>query len=198
MNPRRLYYFLRVASFLFQNKTPELFAYVQQDHDFTSKLVKHLSSVHIMQLVLNMLKLEEQMKDLGVPNCEWSVVCYIELFLLKPSLRKQTWSDKSFRPSNSLLPPTLSRWTSSCRRFAIRTVWLLFSWNPSCLPKMEAWSEPWSPWPKWSLSRLKQSSCWTRYEIFHQFLANSLTGCLQDHHGQQGRRRIFFEGLRTL
>lgn len=75
MNPRRLYYFLRVASFLFQNKTPELFAFVQKDNEFTSKLVKHLSSVHIMQLVLNMLKLEEQIKELGVPNCDWSVVC---------------------------------------------------------------------------------------------------------------------------
>jgi len=72
MNPRRLYYFLRVASFLFQNRTPELFAFAQASETFTLKLVKHLSSVHIMQLVQNMLKLEDQMREMGVAGCAWS------------------------------------------------------------------------------------------------------------------------------
>lgn len=75
MNPRRMYYFLRVASFLFQNKTAELFGYVRKDTDFVPKLVRNLGSAHIMQLLLNMLKLEEQMKELAVPECEWTTVC---------------------------------------------------------------------------------------------------------------------------
>lgn len=82
MNPRRLYYFLRVASFLFQTKTAELFAYVRNDANFVPKLVKNLSSVHILQLILNMLKLEDQMRELAVIDCEWSGVCIRSLCLI--------------------------------------------------------------------------------------------------------------------
>lgn len=52
MNPRRLYFFLRVASFIFQNKPAESLKFSIAEPQFTARLVRHLSSPHIMQLTV--------------------------------------------------------------------------------------------------------------------------------------------------
>lgn len=72
MNPRRLYFFLRVASFIFQNKSVESLKFAISSPDFTPKLVRHLSSSHIMQLMIHILNLEKQMRDANVEGCDWS------------------------------------------------------------------------------------------------------------------------------
>lgn len=71
--PRRVYFFLRVMSFLFQNRSPEMFSYViNHSQPLVSRLVYHIRSPHILQLVLNMLAVERQMKEFGVEICAWS------------------------------------------------------------------------------------------------------------------------------
>jgi hypothetical protein len=75
MNPRRLYFFLRVASFIFQNKSVESLHFAIASPDFTPKLVKHLSSSHIMQLMIHILNLEKLMKEANMEGCDWSHVC---------------------------------------------------------------------------------------------------------------------------
>jgi len=72
MNPRRLYFFLRVASFIFQNKSVESLKFAIASPDFTAKVVKHLSSSHIMQLMIHILNLEKQMKEQMIEGCDWS------------------------------------------------------------------------------------------------------------------------------
>jgi hypothetical protein len=72
MNPRRLYFFLRATSFIFQNKSVESLRFAIVSEDFTSKLMKHLSSSHIMQLMLHILTIEKQMKEANVEGCDWS------------------------------------------------------------------------------------------------------------------------------
>jgi len=72
MNPRRLYFFLRVASFIFQNKSVESLKFAIASPDFTAKVVKHLSSSHIMQLMIHILNLEKQMKEQNIEGCDWS------------------------------------------------------------------------------------------------------------------------------
>lgn len=72
MNPRRMYFFLRLSSFLFQNRTQETLAFAISNEGFTQKLVNNLASPHIMQLILLILNLERQMKAEDHPNCDWS------------------------------------------------------------------------------------------------------------------------------
>ncbi len=74
MNPRRMYFFLRVSSFLFQNRTTELLAYAVATPALTQKLVSNLSSPHIMQLILLILNLEKQIKAEGLTVYDWSTV----------------------------------------------------------------------------------------------------------------------------
>lgn len=74
MNPRRMYFFLRVSSFLFQNRTAEALSFAVKSPDLTQALVSNLSSPHIMQLILLILNLEKQMKAEGHTEYEWSSV----------------------------------------------------------------------------------------------------------------------------
>eukprot|EP01126_Amoeba_proteus_P029962 TRINITY_DN2962_c0_g5_i18.p1 TRINITY_DN2962_c0_g5~~TRINITY_DN2962_c0_g5_i18.p1 ORF type:complete len:596 (-),score=149.99 TRINITY_DN2962_c0_g5_i18:175-1962(-) len=83
MNPRRLYYFLRVTSFLFTNRTQELFSHVTVMADFAALLISNLSSPHIMQLLLHIIKLEEQLRLEGSPHGDWSQKCNLVQHLVK-------------------------------------------------------------------------------------------------------------------
>jgi len=71
MNPRRMYFFLRLSSFLFQNRTKEAFVFACSNEGFTGRLVKHLASPHILQLILLILNLERQTKTED-PTFDWS------------------------------------------------------------------------------------------------------------------------------
>jgi hypothetical protein len=72
MNPRRMYFFLRLSSFLFQNRTHEALSFAINTEGFTPKLVRHLGSPHILQLILLILNLERQMKNEGHLDADWS------------------------------------------------------------------------------------------------------------------------------
>jgi len=73
--PRRVYFFLRLMSFLFQHRSPEMFCYINKYPDVIRKLVYHIRSPHIHQLILTMLSVERQMRDFNIPNSTWSENC---------------------------------------------------------------------------------------------------------------------------
>jgi len=73
--PRRIYFFLRLMSFLFQHRSPEMFCYINKDPQVIKKLVYHIRSPHIHQLILTMLSVERQMREFNMPNSTWSENC---------------------------------------------------------------------------------------------------------------------------
>lgn len=80
-NPRRMYFFLRIISFLSQNRTPEVLTFAINTPGLTQQLVDNLASPHIVQLLTLWLTVEKQMKSLGVPELDWSGVT--KFFLMK-------------------------------------------------------------------------------------------------------------------
>jgi hypothetical protein len=75
--PRRVYFFLRLMSYLFQNRSPEMFSYINKSPEVIKKLVYHIRSPHIHQLILTMLSVERQMKEFNIPNSTWSENCQL-------------------------------------------------------------------------------------------------------------------------
>jgi len=71
LQPRRAYFFLRAVSFLFQNRAADLFAFVRSNPSVVARLVKHLKTQHMIQLLLNMLAVERQMVEIGAA-LSWS------------------------------------------------------------------------------------------------------------------------------
>lgn len=66
LQPRRAYFFLRAVSFLFQNRTKEMFDYVCEHGEVITALIKHVRTQHVAQLILNMLTVERQQQDTGL------------------------------------------------------------------------------------------------------------------------------------
>lgn len=76
LQSRRAYFFLRATSFLFQNRMVEMFAYINDHHEVVENLVRHIKSQHVVQLVLNMLAVERQLKEISGPAVSWSEVSH--------------------------------------------------------------------------------------------------------------------------
>jgi len=60
---------------LFQNRNIEMFSFINQHPEVIKKLVHHIRSPHILQLILNMLSVERQLKEFNMPNSTWSENC---------------------------------------------------------------------------------------------------------------------------
>jgi len=66
-----------LMSYLFQNRSPEMFSYINKSPGVIKKLVYHIRSPHIHQLILTMLSVERQMKEFNIPNSTWSENCQL-------------------------------------------------------------------------------------------------------------------------
>lgn len=75
LQPRRVYFFLKVMSYLFQNRMYETFSFVNEHPEVVVKLFKHIKSPHVLQLVLNMLAVERQYKEMREIDVSWSEKC---------------------------------------------------------------------------------------------------------------------------
>ncbi len=110
LQPRRAYFFLRAASFLFQNRTPELFAFVTATSGVVTALLKHIRVQHVSQLLLNMLAVERQHIEDGlylfpyfISNNSENISFFENLLFFPPFLLFPHWRRPGLIPFVSVL-----------------------------------------------------------------------------------------------